>query len=250
MNVLNYCLRSRVDTSINSAIKRLYTIFNKSSVTHNNCVLSPVHQPCIQLVSYRRFMKKNSLKSIYDVYNKKAAKDKVSSTEYELIYNGSGETYVRCLSGIIIASIIFIPSSVIIGYIYTLFTDGKVNLKTYLDVLLIPHSAIELGIMFLVLFILKVMSYNFISKYVLRVYRHNTRTQHIGVYINPILPWKNISCTFETATKLPDGKLNIIPWNKEYYQLSGYKSIILKDRFKRPVDHDRMVGLVKPLDEQ
>lgn len=250
MNVLNYCLRGRVDTLINSAIKRSYTVFNRGSVIHNNSVLSPVHQSCVQLVSYRCFMKKTSLKSIYDVYKKKAAKDKVSSTEYELIYNGTGETYVRCLSGIIVASVIFIPSVLIIGYIYTLFTEGKVNLKTYLDVLLIPHSATELAIMLPVLFLLKIMSYNFISKYVLRVYRHNTKTQHIGVYINPILPWKNISCTFETAIKLPDGKLNIIPWNKEYYQLSGYKSIILKDRFKRPIDHDRMVGLVKPLDER
>lgn len=250
MNVINYFLRNRVGTSIFSTIKRSYTIFNKRPVIHNNYIMLPANQSCVQLVSYRCFMKKMGLKPMYDVYKKKAAKDNVSPTEYELIYNGTGELYVRYLSGIVIATIILIPSVFIFGYIYTICTEGIVDFKTYLNILTLPHSIIELAIMLPTLLLLKVMSYSFISKYVLRIYRHNTKTQHIGVFINPFLPWKNVSCTFKTAIKLPDGKLHIIPWYKEYYQLSGYKSIILQNRFRRPIDHDRMIGIVKTIDEK
>ncbi|KAL5244398.1 hypothetical protein ACI65C_011808 [Semiaphis heraclei] len=133
-------------------------------------MLLPSNQLSGYLVPDRCFMKKMGLKPIYDVYNKKAAQDRVSPSEYELIYNGTGE-------------------------------------------------------------------------------RHNTKRQYVGVYINPILPWKNITCTFETAIKLPDSINVFIPWHKEYYRLAGHKSIILRERFKRPIDYDRMLGLVKALDE-
>jgi len=99
------------------------------------------------------------------------------------------------------------------------------------------------------LFLLKIASYSFVSKYVLRIYRHKIKRQYVGVFINPILPWKNIKCKFETAIKLPDSINVFIPWHKEYYRLAGHKSIVLRERFKRPIDYDRMLGLVKTLDE-
>lgn len=250
MNVLNFCLRNRRDPSIFSVVKRSYTLLYRSSIIHNNHIMLPINQSCVQLVSYRCFMKKMGLKPIYDVYNKKAAKDNISPTEYELIYNGTGEMYVRSLSGILLVALTVVPATLVIGYIQTLLTEGNVDFKTYLEVLLLPHTSVELAVMLPALFLMKIVSYGFISKYVLRVYRHNIKTEHIGVYINPLLPWKNIRCSFKTAIKLPDGKLHIVPWHKEYYQLAGYKSIILKDRFRRPIDHDLMLGLVKPMDKQ
>ncbi|VVC44065.1 Hypothetical protein CINCED_3A012193 [Cinara cedri] len=251
MNILNYCLRSRIASSTFPTIKRSYKVLCKGSLIHNNQIQLPAnHQSCVQLVSYRSFMKKMGLKPIYDVYNKKAAKDNISPTEYELIYNGTGEMYVRSLSGILIVAVTIIPTSLIFGYIYTLLNEGNTNFKTYLEVLVLPHTSMELAILFPILVFMKIMSYSFISKYVLRVYRHNMKEQHVGVFINPILPWKNIRCNFKTAIKLPDGKLHIVPWYKEYHQLSGYKSIILRERFRRPVDYDRMLGLVEPTDKE
>lgn len=219
---------------------------SRTSVIHNNRLLLPANLLPGYLVPDRLFMKKTS---IYEVYNKKAAQDRVSPTEYELIYNGTGENYARCLSGAIIVAITILPSIFIIGYFYILFTEEKMDLQTYLDILLIPSSSLELMVMIPSLFLLKIVSYNFISKYVLRIYRHNTKRQYVGVYINPILPWKNVTSTFETAMKLPDSKMVFIPWHKEYYRLAGHKSIVLRERFKRPIDYDRMLGLVKTLDE-
>ncbi|XP_022172393.1 uncharacterized protein LOC111035178 [Myzus persicae] len=249
MYIFNYCLRSRVNSSIFSSVKRSYTLHLRTSVIHNNRMLLPVNRLPGYLVPDRCFMKKMGMKPIYEVYNKKAAQDRVSPSEYELIYNGTGETYARCLSGIVIAAIVVLPSTFIIAYFYILLTEGKIDLQTYLDILLIPNSTFELMIMIPTLFLLKIVSYNFISKYVLRIYRHNTKRQYVGVYINPILPWKNITCTFETAIKLPDSINVFIPWHKEYYRLAGHKSIVLRERFKRPIDYDRMLGLVKALDE-
>ncbi|NP_001288020.1 uncharacterized protein LOC103311794 [Acyrthosiphon pisum] len=246
MYIFNYCLRSRINSSIFSSVKRSYTLHLRTSLIHNNRMLLPANQFPGYLVPDRCFMKKMG---IYEVYNKKAVQDRVSPSEYELIYNGTGEMYARWLSGIVIAAIIVLPSTFIIAYFYILFTEGKIDLQTYLDILLIPNSTFELMIMIPVLFLMKIVSYNFISKYVLRIYRHNTKRQYVGVYINPILPWKNITCTFETAIKLPDSINVFIPWHKEYYRLAGHKSIVLRERFKRPVDYDRMLGLVKTLDE-
>lgn len=100
-----------------------------------------------------------------------------------------------------------------------------------------------------VLFTLKITSYSFISKYVLRIYRHNTKRQYVGVFIHPILPWKNMTYTFDKAIKLPDGKFTLVPWYKEYYKLAGNKAIVLRERFRRPIDYDRMIGLEKTMDE-
>lgn len=250
MNILNYCLRNKVDAVI-STIKRPCSAYYRASVLHNKntCLLSTSQPAILQSIPNRCFMKKMGLNPIYDVYNKKAAKDQVLSTEYTLIYNGIGESYVRYLSGIVVAVIILIPSVSIGTYLYLLLTEGKIDFKTYLEILLIPHSALELMIMIPTLFLLKLAAYSFISKYVLRIYRHNTKTQHIGVYINPFLPWKNISCRFERAEKLPESKFVFIPWYKEYYKLGGYKSIILRERFRRPIDYDRMLGTVKSIDD-
>lgn len=252
MNILNYCLRSKVDTLIFSTIKRSCSTYYRASVLNDKhtCLLNTSQSPILQFVPNRCFMKKMGLKPMYDAYNKKAAKDQVSPTEYTLIYNSTGETYVRYLSGIVVAVIILVPSIFVGVYLYILFTEGKIDLKTYLEILLIPHTTLELMIMIPTLFFLKLASYSFISKYVLRIYRHNTKTQHIGVYINPFVPWKNILCQFEKAEKLPDSKYVFIPWYKEYHKLSGYKSIILKDRFRRPIDYDRMLGIASSMDDQ
>jgi len=194
-------------------------------------------------------MKKMGLKPIYDVFDKKAAKDNVSKENYTLVYNGIAETYVRCLSGLVVAIIIIAPTIFVSAYIYLCYSEGNIDLKTYFNILLIPHTSLELLIMLPTLFLLKVASYSFISKYVLRIYKHNSKTQYIGVYINPVFPWKNITCQFNQAIKLPDGKNFIVPWHKEYYRISGYKSIILKERFRRPIDYDRMIGLKKSMDD-
>jgi hypothetical protein len=229
-------------------MKRSYTLHSRTSIIYNNRTLLPINRLPGSLVPDRCFMKKMGEKPVYQVYNKKAAQDRVSPTEYELIYNGTGETYARCLSGMVIAAIIVLPSTFIGAYLYILFTVGKIDLQTYLDIMLIPNSTLELMIMIPVLLLLKIVSYNFISKYVLRIYKHNTNRQYVGVYINPILPWKNLTCTFETAIKLPDSINVFIPWHKEYYRLAGHKSIVLRERFKRPIDYDKMLGLVKELD--
>jgi len=194
-------------------------------------------------------MKKMGLKPRYDVYDKKALKDQVSPTEYELIYIGHGEKYVRMLSGIVITAMVLLPSFFVIGYVYLLITEGPIDLKTYFKILLIPHTFFELAFMIVTLFCLKMASYSFISKYVLRIYKHNIKTQYIGVFINPFLPWKNIMHTFDVAVKLPNGINYLLPWNKEYHKLAGYKSIVLKERFRRPVDYDRMIGKIKAMDE-
>lgn len=249
MYIFNYCLRSRVNSSILSTMKRSYTLFSRTSIVHNNRTLLPINRLPGYLMPERCFMKKMGEKPAYNVYNKKATQDRVSPTEYELIYNGTGETYARLLSGMVIAAIIVLPSTFIITYLYVLFTEGKIDLQTYLDILLLPNSTWELLIMIPVLFLLKIVSYNFISKYVVRIYKHNAKKQYVGVYINPVLPWKNITCTFETAIKLPDSINVFVPWHKEYYRLAGHKSIVLRERFKRPIDYDRMIGLVKTLDK-
>uniref|UniRef100_A0A2S2P2V7 Transmembrane protein n=1 Tax=Schizaphis graminum TaxID=13262 RepID=A0A2S2P2V7_SCHGA len=243
MYIFNCCLRSRVNSSILSSMKRSYTLHSRISIIHNNRTLLPINRLPGGLVPDRCFMKKMGEKPVYQVYNKKAAQDRVSPTEYELIYNGTGETYARCLSGMVIAAIIVLPSTFIGAYLYILITEGNIDLQTYLDIMLIPNSTLELMIMIPVLLLLKIVSYSFISKYVLRIYKHNTKRQYVGVYINPILPWKNLTCTFETAIKLPDSINVFIPWHKEYYRLAGHKSIILRERFKRPIDYDKMLGL-------
>jgi hypothetical protein len=194
-------------------------------------------------------MKKMGLKPIYDMYNKKAAKDGVSPTEYVLIYQGTGEVYVRWLSGIVVFAMVFVPSVFIFTYMYTMFTTERIDLRTYLDLMFIPNSGLELAFMVPSIFLMKMASYSFISKYVLRIYRHNVREQYISVYINPVLPWKNVNCSFEKAIKLPNSKNFIIPWHKDYYRIAGYKSIILKERFRRPIDYERMLGLVKTMDD-
>lgn len=239
-----------MDSLIFSSMKRSYAAYHRCSVVHNkhSSLLSADRFP-VQSASNRCFMKKMGLKPGYDVYNKKAAKDKVSPTEYELVYIGNGEKYVRMLSGVLIAAIIFVPSLFIIGYVYLFFTEESIDLKTYYNVMLIPHTSFELMILLTTLFCLKIASYSFISKFVLRIYKHNTKTQYVGVFINPVLPWKNITCTFDRAIKLPDGKNVLIPWHKEYYKLAGYKSIVLKERFRRPIDYDRMLGKMKTMDE-
>ncbi|XP_025198652.1 uncharacterized protein LOC112596975 [Melanaphis sacchari] len=250
MYIFNYCLRSRVNSSIVSSMKRSYTLLHlRTSIIHNNRTLLPINRLPGYLMLDRCFMKKMGEKPIYEVYNKKAAQDKVSPSEYELIYSGTGQTYARCLGGITIFAMIVLPSTFFIAYLYVLLTEGKVDLQTFLDILLMPNSTMELIIMISTLFLLKIASYSFISKYVLRIYRHNAKRQYVGVYINPILPWKNITCTFETAIKLPNSRQVFIPWHKEYYRLAGHKSIVLRERFKRPIDYDRMLGLVKTLDE-
>lgn len=251
MNILNYCLRNKVN-AVFSTIKRSCSMYYRAPVLHvkHTCLLFTSQPVILQSVPNRCFMKKMGLNPIYDVYSKKAAKDQVLSTEYTLIYNGIGERYVRYLSGVVVAIIILIPLVLIGAYLYILLTEGKIDLKTYLEILLIPHSTVELMIMIPTLFLLKLASYSFISKYVLRIYRHNTKTQHIGIYINPLLPWKNISCPFERAEKLPESKNVFIPWHKEYYRLGGYKSIILRERFRRPIDYDRMLGVVNSIDDQ
>lgn len=247
MNILN-CLRSRVDYSIVSSVKRSYTMCYRASVIHNKHSLSSNQLP-VQVIPNRCFMKKMGLKPIYDMYNKKAAKDGISSTEYELLYQGTGEVYVRWLSGIVVVAMAIVPSVFIFSYLYIVFTEGKIDLKTYLDFMFIPNSLLELAFMLPSLFLLKLASYSFISKYVLRIYRHNSRNQYVSVYIHPVLPWKNITCSFDKAIKLPNGKNFLVPWHKEYYRLAGYKSIVLKERFRRPVDYDRMLGLVKTMDD-
>lgn len=248
MNILNYYHRSRVNTLIFSTVQRACTICYRSSVIHNKSTLLSVDQSPMQFVSNRFFMKKIGLKPMYDIYNKKAAKDNISPTEYALIYNGTGEKYVRSLSGIVIVAMIIVPTVLIGTYIYILFTRGQIDLRTYLNILFIPNSILETAIMLFILFSMKLVSYSFISKYVLRIYKHNTKSQYIGVFINPFLPWKNITCTFEKGIKLPNGKIFIVPWYKEYYKIAGNKSIILKDRFRRPIDYDRMLGIDKAWD--
>lgn len=247
MNILN-CLRSRVDSSIISSVKRSYTMCYQASVIHNKHMLLS-SKLTVQVLPKRCFMKKMGLKPTYDIYNKKAAKDGVSPTEYVLLYQGTGEVYVRWLSGIVVVAMMVLPSVFIFSYLYLVFTEEKINLETYLDFMFIPHSALQLAVMLPTLFLLKLASYSFISKYVLRIYRHNAREQYVSVYINPVLPWKNVTCSFEQAIKLPDGKNFLIPWHKEYYRLAGYKSIVLKERFRRPIDYDRMLGLVKTMDD-
>lgn len=245
MNIFNYCHRNRVKPLIFYPIKRSCTIYYKSSVIQNKRTLLSVDQSSMQFLTNRFFMKKTGLNPIYDVYNKKAAKDSISPTEYALIYNGTGEMYVRTLSGIVIIAMIIIPTVLIGIYIYILFTKEQINFRIYLDTLFIPNSINETAIMLFVLFSMKLVSYSFISKYVLRIYKHNTKSQYMGIFINPLLPWKNITCTFEKGIKLPDSKIFIIPWYKEYHKIAGIKSIILRDRFRRPIDYDRMLGINK-----
>lgn len=248
MNVFN-CLRSGINFSTLTPIKRSQTICYRASGINNDHNLRSNNQISIRLIPQRCFMKKMGLKPIYDVYKKKAAKDNVSSTDYELVYNGTGEKYVRYLSGILSLAVVSLPSVFVGSYVYLLFTNGYISLKTYFDILCLPQSAFEVMIFLLVLFILKIGSYGFISKYVLRIYRHNMKMQHACVYIHPIFPWKNITTIFDKAIKLPDGKNFLVPWHKEYYQLGGYKAIVLRERFRRPIDYDRMLGKVKTLDE-
>lgn len=253
MNLLNYCLRSKIDVSLLSTLKkRSYAMFYQTSVFHctRTVLLSAEPTYVIRSVPSRCFMKKMGLNPMYDVYNKKAAKDRLSPTEYTLIYSGTGELYVRYLCGAVMAALITVPSVFVLAYFYILFTERKIDLNTYLEVLAIPHSSLELMVMIPSLFLLKIASYSFISKYVLRIYRHNTKSQYVGVYVNPVLPWKNITCQFDTATKLPDGKNFLVPWHKEYYKLAGYKSIVLRERFRRPIDYERMLGTERTMDDE
>lgn len=248
MNILN-CLRLKINSSIICSVKMSHTMCYRASVIHKKHSLLSSHHLPVQVVSNRCFMKKMGLKPMYDMYNKKAAKDGVSPTEYVLIYQGTGDVYVRWLSGMVIVAIIVLPSVFLFTYLYAMVTTKKIDLQTYLDLMFVPHSGLELAFMIPTIFLLKLASYSFISKYVLRIYRHNVREQYISVYINPFLPWKNITCSFEKAIKLPNSKMFIIPWHKDYYRIAGYKSIILKERFRRPIDYERMLGLVKTLDD-
>lgn len=248
MNILFTCLRS----TINPSMARMYTMqsYYRGSIIHNKHLLLTANRSSVQLLASNRcFMKKMGFKQIYDVYDKKAAKDKVSPTEYMLVYNGVGEMYVRYLSAAVVAASVILPSVFVYTYVYLLFTEGHIDLNTYFNILLIPHSAVELIIMLSVLFSLKLASYSFITKYVLRIYKHHMKKQYIGVFINPLFPWKNITCTFDKAIKLPNGKITLIPWYNEYYKLAGNKSIVLRERFRRPIDYDRMLGLEKSMDE-
>lgn len=251
MNILNYCLRNRVNCSTFSSIKRSYTIAScrASVIQHKPTLLPGDNQFHVKLVFYRCFIKKMGLNPMYNVYNKKAAKDNISPTEYELVYNGIGENYVRSLSGIVIGSMIFVPSIYIFSYFYLMLTEGYINFETYLKILLLPTSGIELIALISTLVLFKIASYSFVSKYVLRIYRHNMKAHHACVYINPVLPWKSITVTFDKGTKLPDSKMFLIPWHKEYYKLGGYKSIVLRERFRRPIDYDRMLGIEKRMDD-
>lgn len=250
MNIFNYSLRFKINSSIFSSVKRSSTLCCKISVVHNKPTFLSTKQSSVQWLSDRCFMKKAlGLKPVYDSYDKKAAKDRVSPTEYELIYHGPGETYARYLSGITVAAMIFLPTIFISTYVYTWFSHGEIDMKTFLELMLLPNSALEIMIMVPTLLLLKFASLSFISKYVLRIYKHNSKSQYICMYINPFLPWNNISCKFDRAYKLPDGKLIIVPWYKEYHKLAGYKSIILKERFRRPIDYDRMLGIEQKMDK-
>lgn len=242
MNILKYSLRNGVNYSMKwSSYPMYYQAYQ--GIQNKHLLISNNESSTQLLMSNRCFMKKVGLKPMYDLYSKTASKDNVSPLEYELVYIGSSELYVRCLSGAIIAAMIFVPSIFGFSFLYLWFTEEQLDLKTYLEVMALPHSIVEISIILTALVLMKIASYSFISKYVLRIYRHHTKTHHIGVYINPILPWKNILCTFETAIKLPDSKISVIPWHKEYYNISGYKSIILRERFRRPVDYDKMLGM-------
>lgn len=186
---------------------------------------------------------------MYDVYDKKAAKDNISPAEYTLIYNGTGETYVRWLSGILIATIVVMPTVFATAYVYMWYTEGCIEFKTFLEILFLSHTQLEVYVMLGALVFLKLGSHSFISKYVLRIYKHNIKNRYIGVYINPILPWKSVTCPFDKATKLPNGWNFLAPWYTEYYKLAGNKSIVLRERFRRPIDYDRMVGIRNTKDE-
>lgn len=164
------------------------------------------------LASNRCFKKKMGLKLIYDMYDR----DTFSPTEYMLVYNGTGETYVRCLSGIIVILVIAVPSVYIYWYGHILFTKGYIDLNGYLNSFCTVLALIKL-----------LASYSFPLKYVIRNYKHNTKRQYAGVIINLILPWKNIICIFNKAIKFPNGKFTFVPWYKEYYDLDGHKSIKL-----------------------
>lgn len=249
MNVLNCCLRSRIiNSSIISSLQRPYatTVYYGASVIRLSADRSSVRT----VLSNRRcFMKKMGLDPKYNVYDKKAAQDHVSPAEYELVYQGTGEKYVRWLSGMVVVALTIVPTVFVLSYAYLAYTEGQIDFKTYLNLLFLPGSAFEVVVLLSVLFVMKIASYSFISKYVLRIYRHNSNAEYVGVYINPFVPWKNVTCRFDRAVKLPDGKIFIVPWHKEYYRLAGHKSIILKERFRRPIDYDRMLGLEKTLDE-
>lgn len=252
MQFLNNCHRRKVDFLLLSMMKRSNTACYRTPVLHRKHTLLSTAKPTYipRSVPSRCFMKKMGLKPMYDVYNKKAAKDQVSPAEYTLIYGGTGELYVRYLSGAVMAALIAVPSIFVVAYLYIVFTEGKIDLKTYLKILSIPHSSLELMVMIPTLFLLKIASYCFVSKYVLRIYRHNSKSQYVGVFINPVLPWKNVTCLFDKAIKLPDGKNFLIPWHKEYYRLAGYKSIILRERFRRPIDYERMLGTEIAMDDE
>lgn len=250
MNMFNYSLRCKINSSIFSSVKRSSTLCYNISVIHNKHTFLFTKQSSVQLLSDRCFMKKAmGLKPVYDSYDKKASKDRVSPTEYELIYHGTGETYVRYLSGITVGAMIILPTVFISTYVYILFSHGEIDMKTFLEFMLLPNSSLEIMIMVPTLFLLKFASFSFISKFVLRIYKHNSKSEYICVYVNPFLPWNNITCKFDRAFKLPDSKLIFVPWYREYHKLAGYKSIVLKEKFRRPVDYDRMIGTEKTIDE-
>ncbi|XP_050432004.1 uncharacterized protein LOC126840368 [Adelges cooleyi] len=243
MNIL-YCLRIRTLNPVFDPIK-VYrrTIYRASQqITSSKSQSKPIAPISKSFTIHRNFMKKVGLEPLYDNYKKRAIKDNISSNEFELIYNGIGETYARCLSGIVISALILLPTVFTGAYLYLLISEGSINLKTYFEILLLPHSAIEVFLLLTTMFSLKLASYSFISKYVVRIYKHNIKPQYACVYINPILPWKNITVMTDKAIKLPNGKISLVPWYKEYYELGGYKSIVLKERFRRPIDIDRMTN--------
>lgn len=245
MNIFNYSLRCKVNSSIFSSVKRSSTLCYNISVIHNKHTFLSTNQASVQLLFDRCFMKKMGLNPVYDSYNKKAAKDRVSPTQYELIYHGTGENYVRYLSGITVAAMVILPTIFISSYVYIFFSHGEIDMKTFLELMLLPHTTLEIMIMVPTLILLKLASFSFISKYVLRIYKHQTKSQYVCVYVNPFLPWNNITCNFDRAFKLPDSKLVFIPWSREYHKLAGYKSIVLKERFRRPIDYERMLGIEK-----
>lgn len=247
MNILKYSLRNGVNFSMKWSSSTMY--YQAYQGIQNKHLLMSTNKSSSQiLMSNRCFMKKVGLKPMYDLYTKKASKDNISPLEYELVYIGSSEMYVRCLSGAIIAATVFVPSLFGFSYLYLWFTEERFDFKSYLEILALPQSGTELAIILTALVLMKIVSYSFISKYVLRIYRHHTKTNHIGVYINPFLPWKNFTCVFDTAIKLPNSKNFIIPWHKEYYTISGHKSIILRERFKRPIDYDKLLGINKTME--
>ncbi|XP_050541852.1 uncharacterized protein LOC126905818 [Daktulosphaira vitifoliae] len=242
------CIRSKPVMATLKTYCRIYFLKSQISFYPSSKYVSSGMWLNKSLITKRSFMKKVGLNPIYDTYQKKAAKDNISPSEYELIYNGTGENYVRWLSGIVISALIILPTSFIGAYFYIFLTEKSIDLDTYFKVLLIPHSAFEVSVILIIMFSLKLASYSFISKYVLRIYKHSIKNEYACVFINPILPWKNITVLTDNAIKLPNGYIPLVPWYKEYYKLGGYKSIILRERFRRPIDLDRMLNKEKKND--